>query len=685
MPPFAPKTYTDGTRTEVVQSALEEANLLWRGWWLQGTWTPPPDRLDLDVADLIEDSGSETAIKLRSSLGPSFVARASGANPNDTTDNLAYLQGLLDQGGTVILPPTTGRYAVAGTLTLSVPGTQVIATGAPLRQLTRGMTLFDVVAPDCTLDGIDAIGATGSPDVSGMGGSWQGSILASRWTVVNIYDTAHRLRIPWIRGRGMSSVVRVAAWTKATDAAATTYVDDIEIGTILCDAVEFGIAAKGTRRIKIGSVRGTYGNVTNAPRSPHLVYFAEGGPGHSQVTIGDCAATAGLGSTAYQLKGITGGQVARLHAEGCAGVLSLMDSVDLDITDVTSRGDTYTGSSGSVSLDQTTTLNRIRLRRTRIHMTTDQTAIQVAAGTNITLDDVYVQANHTTTGTTTQYDVDVRGSNNTIERVEVDNVGTAAWRAVGIFSGTGHVVRGIKATNVRAGIDTRATNARVHYDRRDITLHGTDGYAALTSTGAGAYGCKFVSPQTAALVAPSNLVVADSFEVPTGSNKNIGNTITGHRWELLSGSWRIDTTLRAYEANGTATQAAVVDSGAFDVSVEAGILFQSGEGLILRALDNANYITARLSTSTLTLTRFDAGTGTTLVTQAITTQVGRRYAMMVRAFGDKIEVLIDGVVVTTHTLVSADQTKFGAATKHGLRSSGSAAARFDSFRVLALA
>jgi len=62
---------------------------------------------------------------------------------------------------------------------------------------------------------------------------------------------------------------------------------------------------------------------------------------------------------------------------------------------------------------------------------------------------------------------------------------------------------------------------------------------------------------------------------------------------MLSGTWQIDsTTFQAYEKGGATTQAAVVDSGRADVSIEAGIVFRSGEGLILGALDNLNYITA---------------------------------------------------------------------------------------------
>lgn len=638
------------------------------------------DGLDSAMTEVFGQYDSIAFMQIRAGLG-----RAPGMVDDDITDNTPYLQSLADQGGLIILPPTRGRYAFVGTVTLNVPGTQIIAWGAPLRQVTRGMGVFDAIAPDCLIDGVDAVGALGVVDISGMSGSWEGSILASRWCVVNIYDTAHRLRIPWIRGGGMASVIRVAGWTKATNTEGTTRVKDVEIGTILCDRVEFAIAAKGTERIKIGSVRGTYGNVSNSPRASHLVYFADTGGGHRQVTVGDCAALGGLNGSAYQLKGITGGIASRLQAESCDGTLNVMDCTDLDVADVVSIGDLYAGAGGVLTVDTTTVTKSIRFRRVKLKLAANVRAVAVLTGEEISIDDLDIEVNHTTTGAATEYDVDIRGDRNRLGQVRIKNTGPNAWRAVGFFSGVDHVIESLKASGVRVGVDTRATNARVYYDRNDITLHATDGYSQMTTTGSVATGTKFVARQAQALLAPQNLLVADTFELPNQTAKNLGNTITGQVWEKLAGTWRIDgATSRAYESTGAASLLAVVESGQANVSVEAGILFQSGEGLTLRAIDNNNYLGARFSAGALTLTKWDAGVSSTLVTQPFTTQAGRRYLMMVRAFGDKIDVLIDGILVASHTLIAADQTKYGAVTKHGLRSSGSAAARFDSFRVLGL-
>jgi hypothetical protein len=181
-----------------------------------------------------------------------------GLNDDDTTDTRALIQTALDLGGHVIIPPTTGRYAIAGALNVTVPGTKITTTGAPLRQATNGQSLFDVTVPDVTIDGVDPVGMITTLDTAGMTAAWEMSITASRWTVLNAYKGVDRFRIPWIRGRGFSSVVRVTNWDKVAGAVAATRVLDTEIGTLLCSNVEFGLVFQGTERLSWDLIKGSY-------------------------------------------------------------------------------------------------------------------------------------------------------------------------------------------------------------------------------------------------------------------------------------------------------------------------------------------------------------------------------------------------------------------------------------------
>jgi hypothetical protein len=71
---------------------------------------------------------------------------------DNTTDNRAAIQAAFDLGGAWKLPATTGTYLVNGELNVTVAGTKLDATGAPIRQGTNGMALFNIAVPDVTID-----------------------------------------------------------------------------------------------------------------------------------------------------------------------------------------------------------------------------------------------------------------------------------------------------------------------------------------------------------------------------------------------------------------------------------------------------------------------------------------------------------------------------------------------------
>lgn len=637
----------------------------------------PAGGSDAATAEWIE-TGPETTAALSAKIG-----LVPGLVDDDATDNRAAIQAALDGGGTVILPKTNGRYAIAGTLTMSVPGTRFLCHGAPIRQLTDTYGVVNMYAADCEVDGLDAIGSLASPDFAGTNTSWQGSIVASRWAAISIYGNAHRARIPYVRARNMSSAIRIAGWNNLADALTTTTVDDVEIGMIVVDAVEFGIAAKATRRLKVGVAKGTYGNVTNAPRAPHLVYLADDTNlvHHWQAAIGDSLATNGVGGQAVQLKGIIGGYAASIQAEGCSGVLNLMDCSDFTVDSLLSTADTYGGVGGSITFDETTTLTRTKIRTASVAMASDGRPVRVIGGTDCGIDRLDVTVAHTTTGGATDYDVEIRGTNFTISQVNVKNTGTKAWKAVGFFGGSGHRVTTGDLLNVRAGIDVRDVSGTVVYDRDRITLHATDGYSKTISNG----GAKWYARQTNFLTENPAAVSADNFAMRVSNT--IAGTITGGAWTALAGVWAPDgETERTYETSGAANGAVVTETNAANVAVEVSFTSENSEGLVFRATDANNYLMARLhrTSGVVQVLKRTAGTNAVLSSGTVATIPGRRYRMRVEIYGADIKVFLDGTLVTSWTLTGGDETIFATQTKHGLRSNVSTAARFDSFRVLAL-
>ena len=599
----------------------------------------------------------------------------SGVVDDDVTDNTDAIQAAVDQGGRWILPPTTGRYYVAGEVSLTVPGTEVYAQGAPIRQ--GKMSLFRAIAPDLLIDGVDSIGADGPPDFSGMNASWEGTISTSRWCAVNIYASAHRLRIPWIRGRGMSSVVRSGGWDATTNTPTAARTDDINIGTILCSHVEFGTALKNTNRLHIGDIRGTYGDTVTAPRPPHLLYLADN---HTDVTVLSAVAQNGVGGHAHQIKKVDGGVFGPLQATSCAGVLNLMDCADVEIESVISRSDRYSApQGGAVSIDRITATSNIHIGRARIDMETNNRAVNILNGDRVTIDAVDVTVEHTSTGVAAEYDVTIGGTRCDVRNISVVNTGPKAWKAVGVWGeGAGNRVHARELLGVRVGLDARTSpDAVFEYDADRISLHPTDGLYPLATAAIGQP--RFQAPQTQVL--RDRAMVADDFTVRIGSYSGIASALTGQAWIGTPGQWRSSDS-GAHIATDAVRARTFVDTGAVNVTVSSDIAFDGACGLIVKATnsDQSDYLHVMLTSTEVSL-RVD-GIETVATVERVH-QTGRTYHVEASYFAGAVDVVIDGVPVLSHTLTDPQAAVYSPATYAGLCTS-SAQTRFRNFKAVSI-
>lgn len=604
------------------------------------------------------------------------VGTIPGVVDDDTTDNTPAIQSAVDQGGRWMLPPTTGRYYVAGEVSLTVPGTELYAQGAPIRQGT--MSLFRAIAPDLRIDGVDSISATGLPDFSGMTAPWEGTISASRWCVVNIYASAHRINIPWIRGRGMSSVVRSGGWDATTNTSTTARTDDINIGTLLCAHVEFGTALKGTNRLHISDIRGTYGDTVTAPRPPHLLYLAEN---HVDVTVLSAVAQDGVGGHAHQIKQVVGGVFGPLQATHCAGVLNLMDCADVEIEAIISRSDQFSETQGgAVLIDHTTATSNIHIGRVRVDMETNNRAVNIVNGDHITIDAVDVTVAHTSTGVSAEYDVTVGGTRCEVRNISVVNTGPKAWKAVGVWgTGAGNRVHARELRGARVGLDARnSPDAVLEYDSDRIIVHPTDGlYALATSATTGQ--ARFQAPQTQTL--RDRAVVADNFTVRTGSNSQMAGALTGQVWRAALGMW-LASDAGAHTTTDVVRARTFVDTGSVNVAVFSDITFGGACGLLVKATnsDQSDFLYVMLTSTEVSLTL----NGTeTVATVPRVHQTGRTYHVEASYFEGVVDVTIDGGPVLSHALTSTQSDVYSPATYAGLCTS-SVQTRFRNFKAVSI-
>jgi hypothetical protein len=115
-----------------------------------------------------------------------------------------------------------------------------------------------------------------------------------------------------------------------------------------------------------------------------------------------------------------------------------------------------------------------------------------------------------------------------------------------------------------------------------------------------------------------------------------------------------------------------------NIDISAGIRLKSAEALTIRATDKDNLIGARVNQTNnkIELTKRAGGTTSVLADAAITAQIGRRYHLRIVAFGDQIDVYLDGTKVISHVLSAADLAAY-TATNHGVLSQGDAAGLYD--------
>jgi hypothetical protein len=154
----------------------------------------------------------------------------------------------------------------------------------------------------------------------------------------------------------------------------------------------------------------------------------------------------------------------------------------------------------------------------------------------------------------------------------------------------------------------------------------------------------------------------------------LGKTDSGARWDLLMGDWQIasNDALLAIAGIGVA----MVDSIFPNTKVQVRMRNVANAGIALRVLNETNYLYAKLVGGNVVLGMVDTGTNSTLLTIPVTFNP-ELVELAVVTQGSDISIMVDGIAVGSHTLTSAQQTKFGVSTHNGLYSNNDLIVRFE--------
>lgn len=293
------------------------------------------------------------------------------------------------------------------------------------------------------------------------------------------------------------------------------------------------------------------------------------------------------------------------------------------------------------------------------------------------------------------------------------NSATLATSVAAVTTGqTARVVIAPSGINASYSFDQGYGTATMADRFGTATLTGTHGAVTVTATSGTA---RRLAAQFVKLIPPANRVapvtgvgkitVAGSVVLPPSlvsdtfnradSSTGLGTSSSGHAWSALHATLGISAN-KAYSP-GTLDRGGVLSTTQANVTVEADVTLSGTRayvGLVGRALDTSNQLLVILDvTSTrnfCTLAKYDAGVFTELTFANTTLTLGSTYRLVLRMDGGAISVLIGGTTVLSFTLSSADQTKFGAYTKHGLylysgtSSFDDRASRWDNFAVKSL-
>lgn len=169
--------------------------------------------------------------------------------------------------------------------------------------------------------------------------------------------------------------------------------------------------------------------------------------------------------------------------------------------------------------------------------------------------------------------------------------------------------------------------------------------------------------------AASGPLVSDTFN-RADSTTSLGTADTGQVWTVptTGAVWGISAN-RAYLTNTTAQSLAVVETGVADCTVSVTMPVVGDAGLCFRVIDDNNNFVLTASQ----LYKRVAGSFTAVVT----------FSTIVA--GDRVSVVLSGATIVVKVngadVASTTDTYNQTATRHGLRSHGATAPRFDDFTV----
>ena len=631
----------------------------------------PIAEVDTTVAGYI-DSASATRTALTGAIGTSFGAlfpESFGAIGDGTADDTAAINAALASA------PTSGVGVYLGGVYkisdgLSIAGNHTLVWGRGF-----GVQIIQTVWPKPAFDVQDYSDVT-IRDISGHSlpdRIWDGFMTQERgnWGKnMSSFVVSHGDRTSVIRcgAKNFEIGVNLINWDYSAQARG-----DRMVGCIVNDfRVEdclVGVFSTGFKGLAVSSVTGSYMAAVDKPNNGgHLCYIGDSTETvwNEDLTLSNCHATYGRNNSAYQVKKVKGFVISGITSDNCDAILRGTDLSDGTIAGLVSTNDVSASDMASLAFDGVQ--RRVKVTSPIIELlgTATSPAINTTDGEDCAITDATVSVTRQVTGTTEQWEIDIRGQWDVI-RPTITNTGIKAWNGVRLSIGSGASVMDPRVSGARVSVAAgNATNARFEVDASRIAPHSTDGQHKLQNLSATS---RFVTDRNRHLHDTANVCVS-TFETAASSIGYLLGSEYGPAWVSPAAVWLVSPDGYTYNPTLSSSGIVTVDTGLTDMTIDVQMKWRHGAGVMLRYVDASTRLWVRIQEpGTVELIKIEAGVYPVLASAPIELMEYDLTDIKIDQRAGRIRVWVNALLVITHTLSTGDQETFGSSRLAGMVSS----------------
>lgn len=397
----------------------------------------------------------------------------------------------LTDGAHILFPANT--YALTGGAKLQPPAgvdnVTVHAGGATFTQNTWGVPVFDLLDVNgWTLDIglVQYVGTRGDHT-----GTYRGGALYTHGCAV--YSNGDRHHVRNLRTIGMPTPVYFSSWNGASISGHTGVGN--HVGKLECEGYDFGVLWTAQRDLVIDDLYAHDDTDDSGGANPTHAYYGSGvsTARSTGVTIKKARCETNVGGQAFQLKYADQVNLTNHSADGCKGLINVLDCDDLTWDGMTGTALT-SNTGGAVTFGFSTAMpKRLKATNTTVKLASSNDARAVSImSDDCVITNLVVEANHSGSVNTAENEVILRGAKGRMRGLTIRSRGTGhmlgATLGYGSDTVSGWSVEDVVVEATRSACDVLGGGSGniIRYDPTSVSLTGSNPAVSITGTATGA-------------------------------------------------------------------------------------------------------------------------------------------------------------------------------------------------------